>query len=112
MKYIIMIVLIMLMSSCNGSKSELDTGQNQTVPQNDSVVTFQKLQNEILAPHCIRCHTEFSSEAEVKKEIVPGNADQSHLFEHVRNGSMPPDRGPLSTAELEVVRMYIEGLVP
>lgn len=110
MKNLIIIFLTILFSSCTGTKSDANFASNQPTDQSDGEITFQELQKVIVVPHCIRCHADFSSEAGVRKEIKPGDAENSHFFEHIRDGTMPPDRKPLSTEEMEVVRIYIDNL--
>lgn len=109
MKNVVLITLIILMA-CNKKKSDLEFEATQIPSQGDDPVSFQELQKKIILPHCIRCHATFVHESEVKKLLMPGRAEESHFFTHIRDGEMPPDRTPLGTSELEIVRSYIDNL--
>lgn len=74
------------------------------------VVTFKKIQSEILIPKCAECHRWVNDEARTLRKLVPGDPDASELFQVVESGEMPEDAAPLSTAELELIRAYIQQL--
>lgn len=51
-----------------------------------------------------------TEEALLEKWIIPGKPEESRLFLVVENGKMPKNASPLSTADLEFIRNYINGL--
>lgn len=72
--------------------------------------TFRNVSVNILETKCVGCHKKFSIEENMLKYIDGNNPDTSKLFEVVRNGSMPKKAAPLTTLELEMVRMYIQNV--
>ena len=88
---------------------------------------FEKDVLPILQAHCTRCHGSKSRKAELNLTsregvwqgsesgpvIVPGKVDESSLWKVLREGRMPPDKkNPLSRAEMETVRRWIETASP
>jgi cytochrome c553 len=78
----------------------------------------------ILQAKCFRCHGEQMQKGELTLHtpagilkggesgeiLVAGKAAESRLYELVSSGEMPPDKkNPLSAAEVEVVRRWIDG---
>lgn len=75
----------------------------------------------ILSRHCLECHDTARRKGKLdlsrrsaafaggKKGavIVPGKAEQSRLWKSVASGDMPEDRPPLSAAEKEILRQWI-----
>lgn len=81
----------------------------------------------ILQAHCVRCHGEktrrasldLSSAAGVAKGgengpvVVAGKVEESRLYELVHGGEMPPNKkDPLSKAQLDTLRRWIEAGAP
>ncbi|HEX3870775.1 MAG TPA: c-type cytochrome, partial [Pirellulales bacterium] len=78
----------------------------------------------ILAERCHACHGDGGS-AEgglnfvldrrrlvERKKIVPGDASQSLMFRQVKSGNMPKDDDPLSAAEIDTLKRWIEAGAP
>lgn len=82
---------------------------------------FQSKVAPILAKHCLECHDTAVKEGALdlsRKEsafrggdsgeaIIPGNAEESNLWESVYFGDMPEDRPPLSQEEQDVLKEWI-----
>jgi hypothetical protein len=47
-----------------------------------------------------------------QKRVVPGDADNSYLFQQVDSGTMPKDKEPLSSADIDLLRRWIEAGAP
>ncbi|MNL04905.1 Planctomycete cytochrome C [compost metagenome] len=75
----------------------------------------------VLAQNCTACHGETSGSGGVfglqnvshlvsAGLIIPGNPDQSRIYTVIRSGVMPPN-GPLSQADQDLIRQWIQGEV-
>ncbi len=78
-------------------------------------VTYQQVHQQIFQPKCISCHSSghpnlsaYSAFALDGEHIVPGNPEQSEIYEMVENGQMPRNGPPLTQAELDLVYRWIE----
>ncbi|QDV13478.1 Planctomycete cytochrome C [Rosistilla oblonga] len=85
---------------------------------------FETHVRAIFKKHCFHCHGEeehpegsldlrlvrfMHSGGDSGPAIIPGAADESVLFQRMRDGEMPPDESKLcSEEELEIVRQWIE----
>ena len=87
----------------DASKSFLDPSQQ---------VTFSQIKSTILTPYCLSCHSSVGTESNLKNWISPGNPQGSSFFTTVENGSMPKNHAPLDTSKLELIKIYIEQMVP
>lgn len=106
----LLLSLVFLVSlSCGKSKSDLTYSESSTFPQSEAA-TFSEVKSQILTPHCVRCHTEASSETGIKDWVHPGQPETSPLFTRIEDGSMPKDESPLPSSDLELVRNYITNL--
>ena len=106
------IVLLLMLVSC-GKKSALIFKPNDAttpLPLGQSA-TFEYIKSTILTPHCLRCHANVTTAAELNKWMVPGNPDASVFFKEVEDGSMPMNAAPIPTSDLELIRSYIQSLV-
>ena len=106
------IVLLFMLVSC-GKKSALIFKTNDAItplPLGQSA-TFENIKSTILNPHCLKCHANVTTAAELSKWIVPGNPEASVFFKEVEDGSMPMNAAPLPTGDLELIRSYIQSLV-
>ncbi len=89
-----------------------------------AVPLFDKDVRPLLKSKCWRCHGDEVRKGELAVHtaaglrkgsesgpvIVPGQSTKSRLYELVRNGEMPPDKkNPLTNAEVEIVRRWIDG---
>ena len=103
--------LLLLVAACNSEKGELQYSLDGVIKREPgAVVTFQQIQREILAPQCASCHSWALDEAKVNSRLVAGKPEESRLFRLVENGRMPMGGSPLSTAQLELLREYINAL--
>jgi len=84
---------------------------------------FERQIARILANHCLECHdpatnkggldlsrkvTAFA-ESDSGKTILPGQPDESLLWQYVESDEMPRDRSPLSTQHKQALKQWIEG---
>jgi hypothetical protein len=113
MKKISFLLLSSLLLSCGmPSKSSLtyeESGNQSLNP--DMQVTYGMIKSEILAAKCINCHSSAGTEEGLKEWITPGKPNQSPFFTKVENGTMPKNGSPLSTKDLELIKIYIEQMV-
>jgi mono/diheme cytochrome c family protein len=86
------------------------TGAGTAAPQ----VTFAQLNQDIIQPKCISCHSsgsssgvDLSSYAGVAAQVVAGNPAQSTLYLQVESGQMPKGGPALSESELADVYNWI-----
>lgn len=105
-------VVFVTFTSCGGGGGGAGGGGSpqEEESREDGTVSYAQLSQSILQPKCFRCHVEFRQETGVRQQVVPGNPQESALFQMVENGTMPLGGPPLSTRELEIVRSYIEGI--
>ena len=88
-----------------------------------ATVTFEADVRPILKAHCFHCHGEDGSAkggldvrlrslllkgGQHGPAIAPGQAEQSLLFEKVRNGDMPKEQAKLPAGAIETIRQWIE----
>ena len=106
------IVLLLMLVSC-GKKSALIFKPNDaTTPLPlGQAATFENIKSTILTPHCLACHANVTTAAELNKWIVPGIPEASVFFKEVEDGSMPMNAAPLPTSDLEMIRGYIQSMV-
>ncbi|MFP6769177.1 MAG: PSD1 and planctomycete cytochrome C domain-containing protein [Planctomycetaceae bacterium] len=87
--------------------------------------TVKQLEDRVRAifkSHCLGCHSGAKAKGELAlsnraglvkggesgRVILPGRPEQSSLFEHVEDGSMPPAKDKrLAKADVETIRMWI-----
>ncbi|MBT3982068.1 MAG: hypothetical protein HOE90_11985 [Bacteriovoracaceae bacterium] len=102
------LTLIFLLSGCLRQMGTNEMEQFKSLPAL-SAVSFATLKQNVLTPHCVRCHDWAESEGEVNRRVVPGNPGASVLYQRVADGSMPTDGG-LSDDKISYVKIYIEGI--
>lgn len=109
-----LVFLSMLLISCVPDKGKLtyslDGRLNEEITPITTPPTFEQIKNDILVPRCLECHKWVRDEARVRRKLVPGNAEESELFQVVESGEMPEDAPPLPTRELELIRSYINSI--
>ncbi|MBT5018438.1 MAG: DUF1549 domain-containing protein, partial [Planctomicrobium sp.] len=104
---------LLLLLSCHGTLLAVD----------EITVSFEKDVRPILKAACFHCHGEENvkeGELDVRlarflkvggdsgSAIVPGDADQSLLFQRVRDGEMPPEEAHhLTDQQIETIRSWI-----
>ncbi len=109
---VLLIISGTILISC-GKKSDLIFIDRSSVPvriQKEELVTFDVLNQHIITPHCISCHKKSGTEEGVAKWVVPGEPEQSKLFNSVKEGRMPKKANPLPLADVELIRQYIVDL--
>lgn len=72
---------------------------------------FASVKSSILGPQCVQCHAWANSEDEIRRRVMPGEPEQSSLYQYVADGRMPQGGPELDTAQLEIIRDYINSLV-
>ncbi|HVJ84411.1 MAG TPA: c-type cytochrome domain-containing protein, partial [Caulifigura sp.] len=98
-----------------------------TVVADDAAPRFETEIRPILRAHCFDCH---GAEAELQggldlrlvrfqqkggesgAAIVPGNANDSLIWQKVESGEMPPGKAKVSAAEKELLRRWIAAGAP
>lgn len=108
-KYIFLLSLVVL-SSCGPKTSSVQYDDGKSLGLNAEEVTYSQIKSQILQPHCLSCHSSAATETGLKKWIVTGDPDHSIFFTEVENGNMPQNASPLSTKDLQMIRMYIENM--
>ena len=111
MKKLILLSFVSIITLSCGmpSKSDLNfsnSGSQQSLDP-DMVVNYSVIKSEVLAPKCLSCHSNVATENGLKAWVTPGKPDSSAFFTLSENGSMPKNGTPLSTRELELIKMYI-----
>ncbi len=88
-----------------------DDGDDDDGDDDDVIVigpTYTEINEKIIAPKCIRCHSDMATEEGLRDYYVPGRSNQSLLYERVADGSMPRRGPPLTEDELLLVRRFID----
>ena len=91
-------------------------------------VSFEREVRPILKVACFQCHGEepelggsldvrlvrlMNAGGDSGAAIVPGNRDESLLYQRIRDGEMPPEeRKPLTEEEIEVIGRWIDAGAP
>lgn len=70
--------------------------------------TYKEFNEKIIAPKCLRCHSDMGTEEGLRDYYTPGRSTQSLLYERVADGSMPRRGPPLTEDELLLVRRFID----
>ena len=108
MKMIMTLLLLTIISSCGNNRSGLEFSERFTDNlEIDKLLRFEDLKSRIIEPHCLTCHKRSGTEDGIAKWVVPGNPEESKLYQVIKDGRMPKKAAPLSTADLEFVRKYI-----
>ncbi len=111
---IVHLLIVIPLMGCVPSKGKLDFSYDrlgrETFPVSGNA-RFVQLQSKILIPKCLECHRWVNDEQKVQRFVSPGKPEESLLFEILESGEMPEEAPPLSTAELELVREYINSVV-
>lgn len=94
-----------------GERSDLVFSDSTGIPLTpDTKVTFEMVKSQILTPKCLSCHSNASTAEGLNSWIVAGQPDVSSFFTRMEDGSMPKGASAVSTADLELARMYIQQL--
>jgi cytochrome c553 len=93
----------------------------QVEPEEPELLTFEVLKREVLVPHCQRCHNSETDTEEnfvswteffVTPMVIPGDAENSELYQMVLSGAMPKKAPKLSSDETNMIRDFINSLGP
>ena len=107
MNKIIFPLLLILFTACKIETGTDESSHFQVFQYANGQVDFTVLHDKVLAPECMQCHSWVNSEAEVLKRIIPGNAEQSTLYQLVKTGQMPSGQPRLTDQALKLVEQYI-----
>lgn len=103
MKLMTLIILALTLASCGDYYEAKEDGFDVTnVNELNGEINFDKIKNEILTPHCIKCHKGYDDYQNVKNDI-------SKIERAIRTGTMPKNDEPLSTKKHELVLGWIKG---
>lgn len=105
------IILLLVFGAC-GKKNSRSSLEFEDGPIENRRISFEELKVKVIAPKCIRCHAEFENEKGLRRVIYPQHPDESHLYLHMADGSMPTDAPPVSSEDLALTKCYIEHLPP
>ncbi len=95
--------------SC-GKPSGLTFSDGSSPSFSAAQATYVNLKAQVLTPYCISCHSSAATEKGLAAWIVAGDPETSLLYTEIKSGLMPKSSAPLSTSDLEMVRVYIENL--
>lgn len=73
-------------------------------------ITFEKIKNEILVPHCLRCHRGMETEAGVARYIDLEDPTNSKFLEVIESGFMPLRAPMLSRRKINLLKEYLIGI--
>jgi mono/diheme cytochrome c family protein len=96
----------LLAGGCQPRGTDL-AGLYRLPPPPSARVSYETVHSYVLGPQCVACHVDFSSEAGLRKYLVPGDPESSTLYRSIANGSMPPGGPPLSAGAVHLVEAYI-----
>lgn len=111
-------ILLAFFSACDdqiiGEPGDLEfepTGRSEQLPTNtgDSApppIKFDVILNSFIKNDCLGCHSNYSSESQVLKEIIAGNPEKSPFFISIDSGYMPPS-GKLPQEKIDLLQQYI-----
>ena len=105
----------------NAKTIELQKQAEEKLIGAERLVSFSDKVAPIFAQRCLACHNARIAKGRYNMEsfaaiikggesgeaISPGHADQSNLFALITEGEMPKDADPLSKAEIETIRKWI-----
>jgi mono/diheme cytochrome c family protein len=82
--------------------------------------TYTEINQTIVQPKCIRCHSasapsdgvNLSTYAGAFAQVVAGNPEQSILYTQVQSGAMPQGGPPLTDAEIQDIYNWIGAGAP
>ncbi len=104
-------VLITILSSCVKVGTDESSIFRSLELDLTGPISFEDLKRNILEPkQCIRCHKAYATEEGLSEVVKEGKPEESELFSQLRSGLMPKDAPPLSSNNLEYVRLYILNL--
>lgn len=101
----ILISIIFILTSC-GNYSEQKGVLEDTFNRNlDAPLDFKAISDNIIKPHCLSCHQQYSSYEGVKNEI-------SNILNAVESNRMPKNAAPLSRGKKELLAAWAAAGAP
>jgi mono/diheme cytochrome c family protein len=118
--------LLIIVAGCGSTSSDLarpaaaQASPNPGASPSVLPATFTSINQTIIQPMCISCHSgaaaprgvDLSTYSGVVAQVVPNNPDSSQLYKSVANGSMPPNGPALSSAQLQQITSWISAGAP
>lgn len=74
--------------------------------------TFHSIENTIIQPKCMECHTSLATHSGLLEIVKPGNSEESPFYKQLNEGSMPMHSTKLSDAEIKAVADWINNGAP
>lgn len=81
-------------------------------PDPIQLITYEDVRQEMLIPHCIRCHGDMDTESGFEKYIDFQDPSQSIALLMVESGRMPARAPKLPEAQIQILRDYLDSLSP
>jgi hypothetical protein len=107
----LLFLFVLLISSC-GQNLGTDEGEEfKVVDLNPAFITFADINELILGPKCLNCHSWVSNEAEFDKRIIEGDPEKSPLYQQIESGRMPLGGPELTQSEKQLVYNFIANKV-
>ncbi|MBD66047.1 MAG: hypothetical protein CME62_12625 [Halobacteriovoraceae bacterium] len=109
MKQTLLMTIFFLMLSCNleliiQERSDLEFADSQSFALSSSI-DFAEIKKEILTPHCIDCHRDYS-----QYEAVFDQSKQ--IQEEIENNRMPKNQSPLTRELKQMVNSWVSAGAP
>ena len=127
-------LLVFLLAGCgsttykNGTSAKPAPAPSTPAPsspgsaQQNQSVNFATIQENILNPSCVRCHSGSFADAGIsmttfaelnsRNIITSGNAEGSLIFQVINNGRMPKGGPRLSQSQIDLMKTWINSGAP
>lgn len=108
--------LLFILTSCIEAGSD-ESGVFQVLKpvqppaDENEVVTFKMINDQLMQPLCVRCHAWAGDEERVLSRVKPGEPESSRFYRVMEDGSMPKGGPEMTSEQLALVRRYIMDLV-
>lgn len=106
MKLILFLNLLVLLS-CGKNLGTNEGTEFRVFDINSSNITFANINDLILRDKCLNCHDWASSEAEFDKRIIPGDPENSPMYQQIASGAMPLGGPELTNSEKDLIYQFI-----
>jgi hypothetical protein len=106
MKHLLISFALITLCSCGGTGTDEADWYTET-DATTATATFAEINELVLVPHCVRCHTDYTSAQNIAEIIVPGDPSTSRFITEVNSGQMPRGEPPLKASTIERIRSYI-----
>lgn len=112
---IVNLILLLITIFSYGCSKNLGTNEKDQFRRiesfsGDEKVTFDLLKQQVMEPHCLRCHSWVTNEEKVKRYIEAGEPENSELYQLINSGEMPKDSAELPKKLKMLVFDYINSL--